>query len=129
MLRKAINTLVYVATAIMLLHSLVPHHHHVDEEQHVLAATSQPDKSSLVELLRDIFGLDLGSEHLDNFNSSRYTDGLISPVFVMALNQCFFPSLISEEETIHHQTRFVASLHEAVMRPAIVLRGPPAQVN
>lgn len=61
--------LLYLATAILMLHSIIPHHHHLNTN-HVEICNHQDD-TNLVSILENLFGGDLGENHLEVFKNEK----------------------------------------------------------
>ncbi len=118
----------FVATGIMLLHSLVPHSHHSDSQASQVIAAAQQEDSSWVNLLIDIFHFDQGNEHLENFDSGRNFGELLSPLFLAPDNKSFeFLGALDFNEP-YPPIPFSLSAHSVAKSPILTLRGPPSQV-
>ncbi|MDZ7845670.1 MAG: hypothetical protein U5L96_02190 [Owenweeksia sp.] len=67
------NTSLFLALSLMMLHNIVPHQHHsdLDTDQHCLASDHQQD--DLLDLLSDLFHVDLGGDHLENLRGGEST--------------------------------------------------------
>lgn len=61
-----------LAVLIILLHSVVPHHHHSEALKTADCSIESADiNGSLLDLLGDIFHTDLGDDHLENWVKSN----------------------------------------------------------
>ena len=56
-----------IASFILLLHSFVPHQHHIQDSLITSIEICSHSENSLLGFLGEVFHMDLGSEHLENF--------------------------------------------------------------
>lgn len=120
----------YLATCILLVHSMVPHSHHLgDARDIVVFEQTNSQQSSLAELLEDLLGLDLGDDHLENFDSNRSSGNALSLFFVTPEAGIFempAPALLVDSKT---DVPFCPALLSSLESSAFLLRAPPVQVS
>lgn len=130
MLKKSTHILMYLATCILLVHSMVPHSHHMDSASDIVVLEETANQqSSLSELLEDLLGLDLGDDHLENFDSNRSSGNALSLFFVTPEAGIFelpVPALLVDSKT---DIPFCPALLSSLESSAFLLRAPPVQVS
>jgi hypothetical protein len=88
-------TLISLSVSILLLHSFVPHHHSPEKFNLQEILQKEPVKSP-IDLLRVGFHLNLGTNHLENFQKNKSLVTEKNPVDQEEVNLTFtIPALIS----------------------------------
>lgn len=118
-----------MAVLIVLLHSIVPHHHHNRAEQASQCNLTEPaNETGLINLLGDLFHVDLGADHLENLTQVVNSTVLIPvlEVFSALLFDTLGLSAIADQPV--HGFISQEILPDAPCLQALFLRGPPPHV-
>lgn len=116
----------YLAFSITVLHGIVPHVH--DDQLNTDETIDRTDTTSILNLLNDLFHVDLGEDHLEHFNKGECQT--IQLQFV-DLSSSFW-SLVShiEIEEESYSDRIIDYDVDPPVpiyyRQCLILRGPPA---
>ena len=77
----------FLASAIMMAHNLVPHVHHSGGAGEVIASHCFHEDNSLLGLLESAFHIDLGNEHLENLKpASNQVVNLLAPFVLVVIS-------------------------------------------
>lgn len=119
---KAIGQILLLASgAILMLHSLLPHDHHdeLDDLQHYEQRASA---ESLVDYIKLAFHIDLGEDHLEDFQGSKQLDFSITPIDPVNVILPK-PEILMIRDQYHEEGAVVISRASVA---AIPFRGPPS---
>jgi len=120
--------LLLTATFILLLHSFVPHQHHVIAASQPTISACVHTENSFLGFLSEVFHLDLGSDHLENFKPVHKADLALS-VSIAAYIQDTEPLLTeSIDDGNYYLPVFILQSHQFSTRQT-PLRGPPRRFS
>ncbi|MFT4739085.1 MAG: hypothetical protein ACI8QD_000453 [Cyclobacteriaceae bacterium] len=111
-----------LAGTILLMHSVLPHHHHGDlnENQNVNAHETA---SSLLDFVKLAFHVDLGQDHLESYNVAQY-EQVSFDILSVAINDFLFEASITEI-SFPKRFPFQENLHARFLSHHLSVRGPP----
>ena len=116
--------LLYTAAAILLLHSWVPHQHHTTQVEEPTFTSCVHSDNSILGFLGRVFHQDLGSEHLENFQSVKKIDFSWQIDFIaeiLTINSAEKPAVHGN----NYQFPIDASRSDQSLVQAVSVRGPP----
>lgn len=122
-------TFISLSVAILLLHSFVPHHHSPDQFNLQEILKNEPVKSP-IDLLKVGFHINLGANHLENFQKSKslvaenkgIDNSQINQVFIIPVLKLNLSFIKVYTETIHPQNSNSVSIQFV---NSFNYRGPP----
>lgn len=112
----------FVAVAILLLHSFLPHSHHdeLSEEEHIEV---HEEAVTLLDFIRLAFHIDPGKNHLEDFkNAQQY-----QAQFLLAETELKIEfQVILLEESPAYTTTYFSNFQTRFRHKGLSFRGPPA---
>ncbi|MEN7550285.1 hypothetical protein AAG747_20365 [Rapidithrix thailandica] len=128
MQRKRVSfILLSFALAFLLGHALVPHCHSTRED----IAISTQKELDFTQLLKSIFSLNLGHDHLDNYTSNTQKDAV--DIDKLCIGHSFEPSTLAGRLLTLDAVAFISPCYVRVNRfpvsqylnASLLYRGPP----
>lgn len=118
MRRRISHILLWIPLIVVITHAVVPHHHFTERAETTLSQGHTCPQS----FLSDLFDLDLGSHHLEDYEASRDQVEFTAD-FIAVLLAIYTPYVETEASK-----PFVASaepLQQQIFQSSNALRGPP----
>ena len=124
------NMMMQIAVLIILLHSFVPHHHHLETAAVTQCISNEHSQhTDLLDRLGDLFHTDLGADHLENLQTSPGQQINLEPAWDFAPIPAFLSSLpaLGFERSACFETTLILSDHPVTEQS--VPRAPPYRVT
>lgn len=121
------NSALLLAGFILLVHTCVPHQHGEAEAPRTLVSTDQPTRLNLLELLKNLFGPDLGDDHLEVLRKGE-SDQLLEKADFGPVEQPLAPALkalLPLKKTFHRPIGNAPDPPTGHWWQELILRGPP----
>ncbi|MGL1888106.1 MAG: hypothetical protein OCD76_16440 [Reichenbachiella sp.] len=116
----------FLALSLLMLHSIMPHQHHDDNET-VEEYQEHQEAQDLLDYLMLAFHISQGEEHLEEFQVSGSTVMLNHTVVVAVFELVYQPKVVDESNTEYETNFFVLTTSESIVE-GYSFRGPPSIV-
>lgn len=121
MRRKIYHAILLVPVLLVLLHSVTPHHHFSLDGQTFVSAKNQCPQT----LLSQLFQIDLGANHLEDFKTYQYDVDFLPDVFPLTTWQDLLMPAAEAQVFVDYFIPDLALVRNSHLAGSHSLRAPP----